>query len=150
MPKFAFPALDWYEFGENFQEGGFTRPVGTDQGDAFLFLDFKVQIGINQVIPISLTDSREGGHPLPTPGRLRKAKVNRGIGFLGWINPHHFFQGLNPGLGLGGFGCLGPKAADEVLMMGDFPLLVAVSRKVLGFTFFFLDQKIIKVSGVAM
>ena len=35
-------------------------------------------------------------------------------------------------------------------MMGDFPLLVSVSRKVLGFSFFFLDQKIIKVSGVAM
>ena len=87
---------------------------------------------------------------MSTPWRLRKAKVNRGIGFLGWINPHHFFQGLDPGLCLGGFGCLGPEASDKILVVGDLPLLVAVGGKVLGFPFRFLGKVTFEVPKIAV
>ena len=90
----------------------------------------------------------EGGDPLPAAPGLGESKGDGGLRLFGWINSFHFFERFNPGLCLRCLGCLGTKPADKILMMGYFPLLVSIGRQMLGFTLFFLNQKIFKVSGI--
>ena len=69
--------------------------------------------------------------------------------FLGRIDSFHLLWDFDPGLGLGGFGCLGPEAADEVLVVGDLPLLVAIGGEVLGFPLRFLSKVLVEVPKIA-
>ena len=89
MPELAFPPLDGNKLGKNFQQCGFARPIGTDEGDAFLLFDLETQIRIDNMIPISLPNLTEGSYPLTASGGLGKGEGNGGIGFLGRIDSFH-------------------------------------------------------------
>ena len=72
MPELAFSSFDGHK-QRNFKQGGFARSIRTDEGDAFLLLG-EVEVGIDQMIPIDLTNLAEW-LPLSASGRLGKVKA---------------------------------------------------------------------------
>ena len=102
------------------------------------------------MVAVGLSDLGKGGYSLSAPRGLGETE---GQGFLGafrGLDPLHLFEELDPGLGLGSLGCLGPETADEILVMRDFPLLVAISGLVLSLPLGFLHEVLVEVSLIAV
>ena len=150
MPHLPFTRLDGNQFSENFEQGGFACPVGSNQHNPFGFFHFEVEVLIDHMISVSLFYSGQGGDPLTTSLWLGEAK-RKGFGLrFGSGNPFHFLQLFNSSLCLGCFRCLGPEASDKILMVGNFPLLVPVGGKVLSCPLCSLGKESIVVSLIAM
>ena len=85
----------------------------------------------------------------PLLGGWGKRKVRVSSALWG-LDPLHLLEELDPGLGLGSLGCLGPETADEILVMRDFPLLVAISGLVLSLPLGFLHEVLVEVALIAV
>ena len=130
VAEFAPAGLDRHDPGEDFEQGGFARTIGTDQRETLAALRGKRQSLVDDAVPIGLRDIGESHHPPATAGRLRKSEMQAGHFLL-----RRFDRcGQNVGdllflrLGARGEGVLGAEAVDETLQVGDLPLLVLPGR----------------------
>ena len=74
VAHFAHAALDFDTPGEDLKQCRFTRAIRADQHDALLFLNDEVQVGIDDVIAVSLLNIFKGRDALAAAHWLREAE----------------------------------------------------------------------------
>jgi hypothetical protein len=71
--------LERQQSGQDFQQRGFARAVRPDQHRALAALDHEVEVAVNHMIAIGLTDAFQFDDPLSAARRLGKTELHRGL-----------------------------------------------------------------------
>ena len=112
--------------GKDFQERGFSCAVRPDEHDPLPALDPDVEVLIDDMVAVGLSDTFEAHHTLPAADRLRKFEMDRRLIGLRRLDPFHSRELLHAVLRLGGLARLGAEPRDEILEVLDLLLLVSV------------------------
>ena len=152
----SFSTLDGNSPAEEFEEGGFSCTVGTDENGALTAFGFKIEASVDDEITLTfdiavgVIDIFQGDGAEPAPKGLRKGELDRTSGGNGSLNFIHTIDLLEFTLGLGGLTRLGAKAVGKLLEGGDFFSLIFVSSEVLLFAGRFFDDVLVVVASVAV
>ena len=152
----SFSALDRYGPAEEFEEGGFSCTVGTDENGALTAFGFKVEASVDDEITLAfdiavgVIDIFQGDGAEPATKGLRKGELDRTSGGNGSLNFIHTIDLLEFTLGLGCLARLGAKAVGKLLEGGDFFSLIFVSSEVLLFAGRFFDDVLVVVASIAV
>ncbi len=152
----SFSALDGYGPAEEFEEGGFSCTVGTDENGALTAFGFKVEPSVDDEITLAfdvavgVIDIFQGDGAEPATKGLRKGELDGTSSGNGSLNFIHTIDLLEFALGLGGLTRLRAKPVGKLLEGGDFFSLILVGGKVLLFAGRFLDNVLVVVAAVAV
>ena len=152
----SFSALDRYGPAEEFEEGGFSCTVGTDENGALTAFGFKVEASVDDEITlafdiaVSVIDIFQGDGAESAPKGLREGELDRTSCGNGSFDFFHAIDLLEFALGLGGLTRLRAKAVGKLLEGGDFFPLIFVSSEVLLFAGRFFDDVLVVVTAIAV
>ncbi len=149
VSEFTLAVFDRHEIRQDLEQGRLAGPIRPDQYDPFLLFHLQVEGPIDQVVSVGLPYLGQSGYALPAARGLGKTEGDGSLVALGSLDTLHLIEKLYPRLGLGCLGCLGPEPPDEVLVVGDLSLLVAVGGLVLSLALGFLHEVLVEVSLVA-
>ncbi len=152
----SLSALDGNGSAEEFEEGGFSCTVGTDENGALTAFGFKIEASVDDEITLAfdiavgVIDIFQGDGAESATKGLREGELDRTGGGNGSFDFFHAIDLLEFALGLGGFAGLGPEAVGKLLEGGDFFSLIFVSSEVLLFAGRFFDDVLVVVAAVAV
>ena len=152
----AFSTLDGNGPAEEFEEGGFSCTVGTDENGALAAFGFKVEASIDDEITLAfdiavgVIDIFQGDGAEPATKGLREGELDRTSGGNGSLNFIHTIDLLEFALGLRGLTRFRAKAVGKLLKGGDFFSLIFVGGKVLLFAGGLFDNVLVVVTTVAV
>ncbi len=152
----SFSTLDGNGSAEEFEEGGFSCTVGTDENGALTAFGFKVEAAVDDEITlafdiaIGVIDIFQGDGAEPATKGLREGELDRTSGGNGSFDFFHAIDLLEFALGLGGLTRLRAKPVGKLLEGGDFFSLIFVGGKVLLFAGSLFDNVLVVVTAIAV
>ena len=152
----SFSTLDGNGPAEEFEEGGFSCTVGTDENGALTAFGFKVEPSVDDEITLAfdiavgVIDIFQGDGAEPATKGLREGELDRTGCGNGSFDFFHAIDLLEFALGLGGLTRFRAKAVGKLLKGGDFFSLIFVGGEVLLFAGRFFDDVLVVVTAVAV
>ncbi len=152
----SFSTLDGNGPAEEFEEGGFSCTVGTDENGALAAFGFKVEASIDDEITLAfdiavgVIDIFQGDGAEPAAKGLREGELDGTSCGNGSFDFFHSIDLLEFALGLRGLTRFCAKAVGKLLKGGDFFSLIFVGGKVLLFASGLFDNVLVVVSTVAV